>query len=49
MRLQRVVGVTALVLAVIYPLWGLSLLVVLGLDRLLIRRQRHLRAAFGQR
>lgn len=48
-RIQRVVGITALVLAIVYPLWGLSLVAVLLIDRFLIRRNRRLKAAFGQR
>lgn len=48
-RLQRVLGITAVVLAVIYPLWGLSLIFVLLLDRYLIRRRPRLRSAFGMR
>lgn len=48
-RIQRVLGITAVVLAVIYPLWGLSLIFVLLLDRYLIRRRPRLRSAFGMR
>lgn len=48
-RLQRMLGITACVLAVIYPLWGLSLVFILFLDRYLIRRRPKLRAAFGMR
>ena len=48
-RIQRVVGITALVLAIVYPMWGLSLVAVLLVDRFLIRRNRRLKAAFGQR
>ena len=48
-RLQRVVGISALVLAVVYPLWGTSLVLVLLFDRYVIRRVPRLRAAFGMR
>ena len=48
-RLQRVLGITALVLAVVYPFWGLSLAVVLLVDRFVVRRVPRLRAAFGMR
>lgn len=33
--------------ALIYPLWGVSVLVVVTLDRLVIRRMGQLRSAFG--
>lgn len=49
LRIQRVLGITAVVLAVIYPLWGLSLVAVLLIDRFLIRRNKRLKPAFGQR
>lgn len=48
-RVQRVLGLTAVVLAVIYPLWGMTLLVVLLADRYVIRRIPALRATFGMR
>lgn len=48
-RLQRILGITALVLAVIYPLWGLTLVAVLLADHYLIRRVPKLRYAFGMR
>ncbi len=48
-RLQRILGITALVLAVVYPLWGTTLVVVLLVDRYVIRRVPRLRAAFGMR
>lgn len=37
--IQKSVGVTALILAVIYPLWGASALVLLVLDHLLLKRR----------
>ena len=39
----------AVVLAIVYPLWGASLLVVALLDRFVIRRVPPLRSAFGMR
>jgi uncharacterized iron-regulated membrane protein len=48
-RMQRSVGIAALVLAVIYPLWGATLVVVLLFDRFVVRRVPSLRAAFGMR
>jgi uncharacterized iron-regulated membrane protein len=37
------------VAAVVYPVWGVTALVILGLDRFVIRKVPRLRAAFGQR
>ena len=48
-RLQRVMGISALVLAVIYPLWGITLVMVLLFDRYVVRRVPRLRTAFGMR
>jgi uncharacterized iron-regulated membrane protein len=48
-RIQRILGITAVILAVIYPLWGLSLVLVVLLDRYVVRRVPRLRAAFGMR
>jgi uncharacterized iron-regulated membrane protein len=48
LRLGNRLVVIGAVLAVLYPLWGLSLLAVLAFDRFVIRRARPLRAAFGQ-
>ncbi len=44
-------GLIALMIVVgfVYPLWGVSALAVLSIDRLVIRRIPRLRAAFGQR
>lgn len=39
----------AVVLGLIYPLWGVSALVVLAVDRFVIRRWSRTRRAFGQR
>jgi len=41
--------VIAVVLALVYPLWGLTALLVLCLDRFLIRKVPKLRTSFGQR
>ena len=41
------VGIAAIVLAVIYPLWGLSFLLVLGLDHFVIQRRPRLSRLFG--
>lgn len=46
--LQRVMIVTAVVLSVIYPIWGLSVVVVLLIDTFVIRRVPALRRTFGQ-
>jgi uncharacterized iron-regulated membrane protein len=47
-HLTRNLTIGAIVLAVIYPLWGVSVLVILGIDRFVIRRVGPLRTAFGQ-
>lgn len=47
-HLARNLAVFALGLAVVFPVWGVTALVVLGIDRFLIRRIRPLRTAFGQ-
>ncbi len=46
-RLPLAMTAIALVVAVIYPLWGVSALIVVVLDRFVIRRTRWLRCAFG--
>lgn len=48
-KMQRRVGIPALILAVIYPLWGATLALVLLFDRYVVRRNTKLRAAFGMR
>jgi uncharacterized iron-regulated membrane protein len=48
-KLNRRIGITAVVLGVVFPLWGVCAAFVLGLDRFLIRRNARLRTAFGQR
>lgn len=47
--MQRSVGIAALFLAVIYPLWGTTLILVLLFDRYVVRRVPALRSAFGMR
>lgn len=48
-RLANGMLVIALVLALVYPLWGLTALVVLLADRFVVRKIPTLRATFGQR
>jgi uncharacterized iron-regulated membrane protein len=48
-RLARRVGVTAMVMAVLFPVWGVTAAAVMAFDRFVIRRTRPLTAAFGQR
>jgi uncharacterized iron-regulated membrane protein len=47
-RLERGVLISAVVLGVLFPQWGVVALVVLALDRFVIRRIGPLRHAFGQ-
>ena len=46
-KLQRVMVVTAVLLAIIYPVWGVSVLLVLLLDKFVVRKVPPLRRAFG--
>lgn len=48
-RLAKGVGVIACGLAVMFPLWGVTAMAILALDRFVIRKVRPLRVAFGQR
>lgn len=48
-RLQRGMLVIAVVLAVVYPLWGLSVVAILLLDKFVIRRVPPLRRTFGMK
>ncbi len=48
-RLQRGMIIIAVVLAFIYPLWGLSALVILLLDKYVVRKIGPLRRAFGMK
>lgn len=47
-HLDRNLSILAVLLALVFPIWGLTVLVVLGIDRFVIRRIRPLRTAFGQ-
>ncbi len=46
-RLPIAMTVIGLVVAVVYPLWGVSALIVILVDRFVIRRARRLRSFFG--
>ncbi len=46
-RLPTAMAVIGLVVAVVYPLWGVSALIVVALDRFVVRRARRLRGTFG--
>jgi uncharacterized iron-regulated membrane protein len=48
-KLTRRIGITAIVMAVVFPLWGICAALILSLDRFVIRRHNRLRAVFGQR
>jgi uncharacterized iron-regulated membrane protein len=45
---RRLFGIFA-VLAIVYPLWGMTAAMVMGFDRFVIRRNRRMKVAFGQR
>jgi uncharacterized iron-regulated membrane protein len=47
-KLARGVGIIAITMAIVYPVWGASAALVLAFDRFVVRRTR-LRRAFGQR
>jgi uncharacterized iron-regulated membrane protein len=47
--LQRVMIVIAVVLALLYPLWGLSVIALLLLDKFVVRKVPPLRRAFGMK
>jgi uncharacterized iron-regulated membrane protein len=47
-RLTRGVVIIAVALGIVFPQWGASALLVLAIDRFVIRRVRPLRVAFGQ-
>lgn len=47
-RLSKRLGVIALAMAIVFPQWGVTALVVLAIDRFVIRKVRPLRVAFGQ-
>jgi uncharacterized iron-regulated membrane protein len=48
-RLARRVGITAMIMAVLFPVWGVTAAAVMAFDRFVIRRSRPLSTAFGQR
>ena len=48
-RLARRIAAIVCVMAIVYPVWGLTAAVILSIDRFLIRRTTRLRIAFGQR
>ena len=47
-RLSTGLTVAAVLLAIVYPLWGVSVLVILAIDRFVIRGIPPLRRTFGQ-
>lgn len=47
-RMARRLAAITVVMAVLYPLWGLSALLLLSLDRFVVRRVAVLRRTFGQ-
>ena len=47
-QMARGVGVIAIILGIVYPIWGVSALLILGFDKYIVRRTG-LRRAFGQR
>lgn len=47
-HLSRRIALVAVVLGLVYPVWGVTALLVLGLDRFVIRKVPALRHTFGQ-
>lgn len=47
-RLERGVVIVAVALGIVFPLWGAVALIILGLDRFVIRKVPTLRRGFGQ-
>ncbi len=47
-HLSRNLAIGAVAVALVFPIWGVTALIVLGVDRFVIRKVRPLRAAFGQ-
>lgn len=47
-RLSKRLGLIAVATAIVFPQWGVTALVVLAIDRFVIRKVRPLRVAFGQ-
>lgn len=48
-RLAKRLAAVAVLVGLLYPLWGVTALLVLGVDRFVIRKVPKLRTAFGQR
>jgi uncharacterized iron-regulated membrane protein len=48
-HLGRGLVVIAVVMGIVYPLWGASAVIILAFDKFVIRRNRRLKVAFGQR
>ena len=48
-RLAKPVGIAAIILAIIYPLWGASFVLVLLIDHFVVQRSARLRRVFGMR
>jgi uncharacterized iron-regulated membrane protein len=48
-HLGRGLVVIAVVMGIVYPLWGASALIILAFDKFVIRRNRQLKIVFGQR
>ena len=49
LRLAKGLVAILVVLGIVYPLWGVSALLVLGFDRFVVRKVPRLQVAFGQR
>jgi uncharacterized iron-regulated membrane protein len=47
-HLSKRLGLIAVATAIVFPQWGVTALIVLAIDRFVIRRVRPLRVAFGQ-
>lgn len=47
-HLSRNLAIAAVALAVVFPIWGLTALAILGIDRFVIRKVGRLRTTFGQ-
>ena len=48
-KISRRMGIIVAVMAVAFPLWGVCAVLLLAVDRFVIRHNRHLRVLFGQR
>lgn len=47
-KLSRNIAIVACVLGIVYPQWAVTALVIVGIDRFVIRKVRPLRTTFGQ-